>query len=67
MFKWWPLLQIHVQVHELENWLAKVEAELKSLKYAKTNEEVAKKDTTTNVVAWWNKDDQECCKDAMKK
>jgi hypothetical protein len=31
--------------------LAKVEAELKSLKYAKTNEEVAKKDTTTNVVA----------------
>jgi hypothetical protein len=47
--------------------LAKVEAELKSLKYAKNNEEVAKTDTTTNVVARWNKDDQECCKDAMKK
>jgi hypothetical protein len=61
------MLLIHVQICELENRLAKVEAKLKRLKYAKNKEEAEKKKTIKDMVARLNKDGQGCSKDAAKK
>jgi hypothetical protein len=54
---------IHVQIYELENRLAKVEAKLKMLKYAKNKEEqTEKKKTIKDMVSRLNKDGQGCSK-----